>query len=153
VKARKNRILRSLFTLFVVVSLMLSVSVGAFTEEASSVVGAWEGTGTMDDIKVGIRVTFTDKQFTVESNHYSLQGDYSIDGDTVTLSALGFSIPLELKSGDARTLTGSIKFEDYEADMSLTELLDSATDAPTATDSTKMTGDLNDLLGWLSTIK
>ena len=151
-KARKNRILRSLFTLIVVVSLMLSVSVGASAQEASSVVGVWEGSGTMDTIKVGLKVTFTDKQFTVESNHYSLQGDYSISGDTVMLSALGFSIPLELKSVDTRTLTGSIKFEDYEAAMSLTECSDSSTGSFTATGSTKTTGDLNDLLGWLTTL-
>ena len=153
-KACKNQMVKSLSILVVVVSLLLSLLVNAFADETSSVVGVWKGTGTMDDINVGITVTFTDKQFTVDSNHYNLQGDYTIKDKTVTLTALGFSIPMVLESTDPRTLSGSIKFEDYTATMSLTESLDVATDSPTTTaDPNKKSGDLNDLLAWLVTLK
>ncbi len=135
----------------VVVLLVSALSV-AFAETAPAVVGFWKGQGTMDDLVRDITVTFADQQFVVASNKYTLQGDYTFQDNVVTLTALGFDIPMTVEATSPRTMSGTLELGEYKATITLTESLDVDLNAPAATvDPNKKTGDLNDLLQWLTT--
>ena len=144
----KNQKMKVAFVL-VFVLLVSALSV-AFAETTPSVVGVWKGQGVMDDLKRDITVTFADQQFVVASNKYTLQGDYTLKDNVVTLTALGFSIPMTLEATSPRTMSGTLELGEYKATITLTESLDVDPNAPAATvDPNKKSGDLNDLLQWL----
>ena len=68
----------------------------------------------------------------------------------VTLTALGFEVPMTLEATSPRTMSGTLELGDYKATITLTESLDVDPNAPAATvDPNKKSGDLNDLLQWL----
>ena len=146
---KMNRLKMKAALVLVVVLLVSSLSL-ALAETTSSVVGVWKGQGVMDDLKRDITVTFADQQFVVASNKYTLQGDYTLKDNVVTLTALGFEVPMTLEATSPRTMSGTLELGDYKATITLTESLDVDPNAPAATvDPNKKSGDLNDLLQWL----
>jgi uncharacterized protein YgiM (DUF1202 family) len=119
------------------------------TPVVSPVTGVWTGTGRMGDLSKGITVIFDSTRFVVTSRSYKLQGTYTQSGATVTMQALGLSLPMTVSLSSPRTMTGSLSVDNYTATINLTGSTSSGSVDDAINNTSKISGTLSALLQWL----
>lgn len=115
--------IRHIVLLILVLAL---VAVSAFAAE--DVVGKWSGTLKVDGASYKASVTFReDGTFKAKANGLTGEGDWSLSGKTVSMSALGQTIDMRLRTASRKqTLSGAAEALGMKGSLTLTRAVNAA---------------------------